>query len=537
MLLNEEAKKNPIIKTINRRTKKEKRMLLKIIKSKILFISLLAIGSGLGHAQDNLPFPIVDSKQVLFYNNQEEIAEPTSSEAFFGQDAHYDGFQPNYQDNGDGTVSDLVTGLMWQKSPDMDENGVINYDDKMSFYEALAGADTFNLAGYSDWRLPSIKEMYSLIVFSGIDPSGYEGTDTEGLVPFIDTDYFDFAYGDLSADERIIDAQMASSNLYVGTTMNGDETMFGVNFADGRIKGYPTGPMPGQDVDKQFYVMYVRGNSDYGVNDFEDNEDGTITDHATGLMWAQDDDGAGMTWQQALSYAETSELADYEDWRLPNAKELQSILDYTRAPSVTNSAAIDPLFNCSMIADEGGEDNYPFYWSGTTHANWSENSGAWGAYLCFGEALGFMEFPPQSGNYQLMDVHGAGSQRSDPKMGDPNDYPYGHGPQGDVVRINNYVRLVRDAEITSDLNGINDKGSHMEVYPVPATESIKIHMAAYNTGHSQIKIANQEGKIVYSKSLNLANENQINIQSLNPGWYVLTIENNGAFYSAKFIKN
>jgi hypothetical protein len=148
----------------------------------------------------------------------------------------------------------------------MDGDGDIDYDDKMSYDEAMVGAATFELAGHTDWQLPSIKEMYSLILFSGLDPSGYNGTSTEDLVPFLNTDFFDFAYGDQNAGERIIDAQMASSNLYVGTTMIGDETMFGVNFADGRIKGYPTGPMPGQTEDKQFYVMYVRGNTDYGIN-------------------------------------------------------------------------------------------------------------------------------------------------------------------------------------------------------------------------------------------------------------------------------
>ena len=59
-----------------------------------------------------------------------------------------------------------------------------------------------------------------------------------------------------------------------------------------------------------------------------------------------------------------------------------------------------------------------------------------------------MEEPPFSGNYVLQDVHGAGAQRSDPKIGDPDDYPYGHGPQGDVIRIYNYVRCVR--EVTED---------------------------------------------------------------------------------------
>jgi len=48
-------------------------------------------------------------------------------------------------------------------------------------------------------------------------------------------------------------------------------------------------------------------------------------------------------------------------------------------------------------------------------------------------------------NSTWVDVHGAGSQRSDPKDGNPDDYPTGHGPQGDAIRINNYVRLVRDA--------------------------------------------------------------------------------------------
>ena len=47
--------------------------------------------------------------------------------------------------------------------------------------------------------------------------------------------------------------------------------------------------------------------------------------------------------------------------------------------------------------------------------------------------------------FNWLDVHGAGAQRSDPKIGDPSDYPTGHGPQGDAIRIFNYIRCVRDA--------------------------------------------------------------------------------------------
>jgi len=50
----------------------------------------------------------------------------------------------------------------------------------------------------------------------------------------------------------------------------------------------------------------------------------------------------------------------------------------------------------------------------------------------------------RTGVYTLIDVHGAGARRSDPKTGDASDYPYGLGPEGDVIRINNLVPCVTD---------------------------------------------------------------------------------------------
>jgi len=51
--------------------------------------------------------------------------------------------------------------------------------------------------------------------------------------------------------------------------------------------------------------------------------------------------------------------------------------------------------------------------------------------------------PMNSSNAGWIDVHGAGCQRSDPKTGNASDYPQGFGPQGDAIRILNYMRLVR----------------------------------------------------------------------------------------------
>lgn len=391
---------------------------------------------------DNLPdisgYPIVGTNQTLFYDNYSEITTPLAGEVFYGQDAQYKSTTPEYVDNGDGTITDMVTGLMWSQTPDLDGDGDIDASDKLTYDEAVSSAHGFNLAGYNDWRLPTIKELYSLIIFSGKDPSGYEGTSTSGLVPFINTDYFDFAYGDTDAGERIIDAQFATTTKYVDYTMGGAETMFGVNFADGRIKGYPI--ISGRGYEKTFWVLYVRGNTSYGQNNFVDNSDGTITDNATGLMWMQDDNGEGLTWEEALSYAENKEFAGYSDWRLPTIKELQSIVDYTRSPETSSSAAINKLFNCTQIINEAGEADFPYFWSGTTHANWlTGQSGGNAAYISFGRAMGYMS---EFGGWT--DVHGAGAQRSDPKTGNPDDYPMGHGPQGDAIRIYNFVRLVRN---------------------------------------------------------------------------------------------
>jgi len=385
-------------------------------------------------------YVIVDTDQSLCYDNQAESAAPAAGDAFYGQDAQSDGAQPSYVVSSDGlTVYDEVTGLTWVRSPDTDGDGELESPaDKLTFTEAQAYPTTLNateFGGYDDWRLPTIKELYSLIMFSGEDVSPESPA---GSIPFIDTDAFTFVYGNTDANERVIDSQYATSTLYVDQ-MGGEQLLFGVNFADGRIKGYGlSAPTEG---DKTFFVQCVRGNTDYGVNAFMDIGDGTVSDAATGLMWTQDDSGIdvpeGLNWEEALAWVETQNAAEYlgySDWRLPNVKELQSIVDYTRSPGTTNSAAIDPVFNTTVITDEAGENDYGFYWSGTTHA--TAMGGEAGCYVAFGKSLGYM-------NDNWVDVHGAGSQRSDPKAGDPDDYPNGNGPQGDAIRIYNLVRLVR----------------------------------------------------------------------------------------------
>ncbi len=385
---------------------------------------------------DTLPYRVIDTGQTRCFSDRAQLFRPPKSgEPFFGQDAFYQGPQFAYRDNGDGTISDRNTGLMWVKAR----------GDKLSWRAAQDGASTCRVGGHTDWRMPTIKELYSLINFNG----GFHMT-AEASVPYLDTKHFGFAFGDPSREERLIDCQDWSATVYVGTTMGGNPTAMGVNFADGRIKGYPIIRPYSRGEQHRLYVRYVRGNPDYGKNDFHDNADGTITDRATGLMWSKSDSNKGMNWQAALAWVQSHNARNdlgHSDWRLPNAKELQSIVDYNRAPDATDPAkrgpAIDPIFEITRLRN--GE--YPYYWTGTTHLDGPpDRQGSTAVYVTFGRALGWMSFPPGSQRYRLLDVHGAGAQRSDPKSGDPSDYPHGRGPQGDDIRINNFVRMVRNVD-------------------------------------------------------------------------------------------
>ncbi|MFP4460147.1 MAG: DUF1566 domain-containing protein [Candidatus Zixiibacteriota bacterium] len=449
-------------------------------------------------------YPIVDTQQESCFNNSSEISEPSVGSAFYGQDAQYDGNLPDYVISGDGlTVYDNATGLTWIRSGDTDGDGDTDADDKLNWEEIQGYPDILNaeeFGGYDDWRVPTIKELYSLIDFRGQDISGYTG-DLSSIQPFIDDDVFDFAYGDESSGERAIDSQYGSSTVYNETTIPGVPKLFGVNFADGRIKGYDTEL---RGTSKTFTLICVRGNPNYGVNDFADLGDGTIIDSSTGLMWQKGHTDEAISWQDALEYAENLTLAGYTDWRLPNAKELQSILDYTRSPGSTSSAAIDSIFTCESIINESGRNDYPWFWTSTTHRTVYGGSAA--AYVCFGRATGWMEIPPGSGSFSHIDVHGAGAQRSDPKTGDITDYylgvdslgdpVYGHGPQGDNIRIENYVRCVRDSDILNIKENPKPKSHGFNTYPNPFNSAMNIEFALAESSNIRLDIFDIKGNYV-----------------------------------------
>ena len=86
---------------------------------------------------------------------------------------------------------------------------------------------------------------------------------------------------------------------------------------------------------------------------FIDNNDGTITDNHTGLMWELATK-AKCNFEEANEYCRSSCLADHKDWRLPAIAELFTLVDHGRV-----LPCIDPIFSTTVASG---------YWSSTTYA-------------------------------------------------------------------------------------------------------------------------------------------------------------------------
>ena len=187
-----------------------------MLQFSLLFCVAASIGS--------MPAAVPDTGQNACFDTTGQMAPPAVGQAFWGQDAQFTGQAMRFRDNGDGTVTDGVTGLMWQQTPDAerrDQAGCERY------------AKSLQLAGHGDWRLPTIQELVSIADFMG---------NMHSSTPYIDTEVFGFQYPNTAQGEngtpgqRAIDAQYTTSSYYVGTTMRGDRSVFGFNFANGRVK-------------------------------------------------------------------------------------------------------------------------------------------------------------------------------------------------------------------------------------------------------------------------------------------------------------
>jgi hypothetical protein len=269
-------------------------------------------------------YQLPDTGQTICY----QTASPYTSTpcAGTGQDGAYNINPLSYTVNGDGTVKDTNSGLMWQKCSIGQNNDATCSGSAATYnwYQAPSICGSQRLAGYSDWRLPTKNDLLSIVNYN---------------IP-----YFPFR----PAIDSVVFPNTKIDSYWSSTTSNGahPSEAWSVDFSDGSVSykriiySFDTS-----------YVRCVRGGMNSTV--FVNNNDGTVSDTRTDLTWQQGEPGV-MLLSEALTYCEGLNLGGKSDWRLPNVKELESLTDDTS----TYPAIYYPFFpNANVFS----------YWSSTTY--------------------------------------------------------------------------------------------------------------------------------------------------------------------------
>lgn len=228
-----------------------------------------------------IPTPLTDTNQRQCYNDGNLISCPPPSASFGGQDGYYLKTPPDFEVTGN-VVVDNNTGLAWERTPS-DPSG-------LTWSEARATCSSLVKDGYDDWRLPNIIELESILDWG------------RQYCPFVDTSVF---------------PGQSCDHYWSETESPGDPVNYawGVNFSDIDFNAL-----------YKFYdyrVRCVRG-PELKYNQYRNNGD-TVTDLDTGLMWQSAVAATGQTWSSALSLCNGLVLAGFDDWRLPDIRELHSL--------------------------------------------------------------------------------------------------------------------------------------------------------------------------------------------------------------------
>ncbi|MCX6225695.1 MAG: DUF1566 domain-containing protein [Bacteroidia bacterium] len=274
-----------------------------------LFITLFVFLSLTGSfAQKHLKYRLSDTGQTGSYTGTA------------GEDSDFAINPLSFTDNGDGTVTDNITRLVWQKT----DGG------EMTFENATTYCNSLILGGKDDWRLPSGIELFGINHYNNSNPA-------------LNATFF---------------TKTTAEYWWTSEVRADDATKVWVVNAGGGIGAHPNSETVSAGGAKRFHVRAVRDPiiSSFSGAHFTDNGNETITDNYTGLNWQKIQSPISLTWEEALVYSHTLTLAGKSDWRLPNVKELQSLNDVS---------LFNPSFDKSYFVTVSSGN----FWSSTTLPN------------------------------------------------------------------------------------------------------------------------------------------------------------------------
>ncbi|HXU33403.1 MAG TPA: DUF1566 domain-containing protein [Thermoanaerobaculia bacterium] len=362
------------------------------------FASLVAVAAGIAIPASALDFPASGQTTSYTANKNDGI---TAAVSVPDDGAVQAGSTLSFTDNGDGTITDDNTGLMWEKKGD---NGGLHDKDNGYYWsgtgsvfqetiwdwlEDVNAEGGTGFAGYADWRIPNAKELQTLV-------------DYESGAPMISAAFNNNCVSGITV---LTGSCNPITGYWTSTTWARSTGMaWGVNFNEGllfpydkssaprvrAVRGRSNLPASGQTTaykaDKNDGIAGAVAVPDDGTVragsplSYTDNGDGTITDNVTGLVWEKKGDngnrhdkdniywwsgnGAEETVWDWLEDVNGEGLGGYGDWRIPNVRELLSIEDFQ------NQWAVPAAFlnNCvpGVSALTGSCTFQSIYWTSTT---------------------------------------------------------------------------------------------------------------------------------------------------------------------------
>ena len=385
---------------------KDKRRLYLLILSVSLVLLII-----IGHALADAPAKVPKTGQTTCYDAAGNVISCTGTGQDGDKQAGVTWPSPRFTDNNNGTITDHLTGLVWLKDANCfgQRAWTAALNDANTLANGNCGLSDGSQAG--DWRLPNVKELESL-VHAGVEhTAGWLAS--QGATNVGASEYWTSTTSSSSmANAWLVNlggggsGTSPKSTTYKvwpvrggsGGTINLPQTGQTTCY-DAAGNGIPcTGT--GQDGDKQAGVTWPSPR-------FTDNNNGTVTDNLTGLVWLKEANCFGLrAWTAALNDANTlasgncglSDGSTAGQWRLPNIKELRSLVDHSK-------------YNPPL------PDGFPFtnvlsiYWSSTTFAGitaWSIFMGD-GNYEAGSKSNTIYVWPVRSGTFYDLTISKTGS--------------------------------------------------------------------------------------------------------------------------------
>jgi len=330
----------------------------------------------------NIPAPVSSVTPGWSMLKLPDTGQTTSYTTVPGEDADYLINPPSYTDNGNGTITDNVTGLMWQKA----DGGEMTLSDAQNY--AQNTLNTTNFGGYNDWRMPTIHELMSILRHDRANPALNTSYFTS---PGVSGGTWNTVYW-WSKDQRVGNSNQWCANAGGGI---GPKPLTETISAGGTLN---------------YRIRCVRGAASpaYPRSRFINNGNGTVTDTDTGLVWQQGELVSALDWTNALNYTAGLVLGGFQDWRLPNIKELESLNDEMRS-----NPSIDTNFFPNARSAR--------YWSSTTQFGHATNAW-WNEFI-----NGITSYEgTKAASYWVRAVRG-GLQYSPPSLSSASLQPNGDG--------------------------------------------------------------------------------------------------------------